>query len=159
MFQMNSMQILVAATLLLGPVLAGYIPPGPKYNCPVDQRPIFPCRCLAGGDDGLRVLCELSGLAPMAAAFSNLGNQPLAKLTISRGRFANFFGAALRPLQVTELLIEDTPIRVVDEHFLEGVNTTLTKVVLNGTKLEAFPTAALALLGDTKVRFFHNYSQ
>lgn len=151
---MNSILILLAVTLFLGPVLSGYIPPGPKYVCPVDQRPIFPCRCLAGGDDGLRVLCELSGLAPMAAAFSNLAAQPLAKLTISRGRFVNGFGAALRPLRVTELLIEDTPIKVVDEHFLEGINTTLTKVVLNGTKLEAFPTKALALLGETKVRCF-----
>jgi len=153
--------LFVAAALACGATLAGYIPPGPKYLCPVNPRTIFPCHCLSGGDDGLRVVCELSGLAPMAAALSNLATQPVAKLTISRGRFVNFFGAALLPLKLTELRVEDTPIKVVDDHFLEGVNVTLTKVVLNGTKLEAFPTKAFELLGETKVRvvFIHTLSR
>ncbi|XP_065336197.1 protein artichoke-like [Cloeon dipterum] len=127
-----------------------YIPPGPKYPCPTDQKSIFPCRCVSGSDDGLRVICELSGLAPMAAAFSNLAAQPVERLTIRKGRFTSLFGLGLRPLKVTELKIEDSPVKVIEGDFLEGVNNTLTMLTLNGTKLEAFPTKAFELLGETK---------
>jgi hypothetical protein len=150
--------LLVASALLLGETFAGYIPPGPKYRCPEDPRSIFPCQCLSGSDNGLRVLCELSGLAPMAAAFSNLASQPLTKLTISSGRFVNFFGDAMLNLNVTELRVEDTPIQTVDDIFLMGVNNSLTTVVFNGTRLAAFPTKAFELLGETKVGDFYSMS-
>ncbi|KAF4522691.1 hypothetical protein B566_EDAN012708 [Ephemera danica] len=137
------------ALLLVSTALGVYIPPGPKYRCAVDQRPIFPCVCDTGGDDGLRIRCEYTGLAPLATAFANLAD-PVALLTISNARFTRLFGEALRPLTVTELRIEDCPLVAIESNALLGVNQSIHSLTLKRTRLAVFPGEALALLGDLK---------
>jgi hypothetical protein len=138
--------------LLLGASIAfaGYIPPGPKYRCPADSRPLYPCVCNGGGDDGLRIRCEYTGLAPLATAFANLVD-PLALLTISNARFTRLFGEALRPLTITELRIQDCPLVAIEANALLGVNQSLHSLTLQRTRLSVFPGEVLALLGDLKV--------
>jgi hypothetical protein len=131
-------------------VLAIYIPPGPKYRCPDNPKPIFPCVCESGGDDGLKMRCEHTGLAPLSAAFANMPD-PLSLLTLSHARLTRLYGEALRPLSVTELRIEDSPVVALESGALLGVNRTIRSLVLRRTRLASFPAEALALLGELKV--------
>ncbi|XP_059473755.1 chondroadherin-like protein [Neocloeon triangulifer] len=141
---------LLVACALWGWCGGVYVPPGPKYACPADPRSIFPCECQGGGDDGLRVACHLSGLAPMAAALSNVAAWPLARLTVAHGRFSSLFGHALRPLRVAELRVEGTPVTRVAPEFFEGVNATLSALTMANTKITDFPTEAFNLLTEAK---------
>jgi len=38
-------------------VTGEYIPPGPKYKCPLPLQ-IWPCRCLSSSDEGLTLSCH-----------------------------------------------------------------------------------------------------
>lgn len=67
-------------------VMAGYIPPGPKYTCPKDVAYFYPCTCLQGSDEGLYVKCENTNLASLSLAFVNFGDltAPIEELTLYR---------------------------------------------------------------------------
>lgn len=73
--------------LILGCILStmgGYIPPGPKYRCPLEANHIWPCVCVKSTDEGLHIRCENSNLASLSLAFVNLGNDgiPIEQLVI-----------------------------------------------------------------------------
>ncbi|OXU29844.1 hypothetical protein TSAR_010372 [Trichomalopsis sarcophagae] len=140
-------------TLLLGcflSALGGYIPPGPRYNCPKEIAYIHPCICTRGSDQGLYIECENTNLATLSLAFLNLGNEgiPIEELTIYKCNIARFYGPALYPLNVRILKFIDTPLKFIEEHSFLGVNRTLQELHVVGGSLEKFPKEAVQILGN-----------
>ncbi|XP_067213721.1 protein artichoke [Linepithema humile] len=131
-------------------VMGGYVPPGPRFNCPKDVIYIYPCTCLRGSDRGLYVRCENTNLASLSLAFANLGNEgmPIEELTLYKCNIVRFYGPALYPLDVRVLKFIDTPLRLIEEHSFLGVNRTLQELYVTNSDLEKFPREALQVLGN-----------
>ncbi|CAB0019136.1 unnamed protein product [Nesidiocoris tenuis] len=69
---------------------AVYVPPGPKYPCPYERpRLFYPCRCTAGSDVGVTLVCVNANLASLSVAFANVAAMelPVESLTISSSKF------------------------------------------------------------------------
>ncbi|XP_067004524.2 protein artichoke [Anabrus simplex] len=143
---MTALLLLMIAPLALG----GYIPPGPRYRCPENSIMLYPCRCVAGGDDGLRARCENSNLASMSVGLSNLAslNEPIEELTFYRCNIGRLYGTMLYPLKVRVLRIEETPLKIIEPFTFFGINRTLQELHIVRTKLGAFPTEAFQVLGN-----------
>lgn len=76
----------IQLVILIVPIFAVYIPPGPRYECPKDGTYIYPCSCVKGADSGLFINCENTNLASLSLAFANLGNEakPIEELVIQK---------------------------------------------------------------------------
>ncbi|KAL1132779.1 hypothetical protein AAG570_010731 [Ranatra chinensis] len=146
------MLVAVLATLL-GAVIGGYIPPGPRYPCPPHKNLLYPCICEKGTDTGLTVKCQYSNLASLAVALSNIVGlgAPVDRLTISHSKFSRLYGDMLYALEIKTLVIEDTPVREVEPFTFLGVNRTLQELHLIRTQLEKFPTEAFQILGKLAI--------
>ncbi|XP_043466037.1 toll-like receptor 3 [Leptopilina heterotoma] len=142
--------------LFLGCILTtmgGYIPPGPKYRCPIEASHIWPCVCAKSTDEGLHIKCENSNLASLSLAFENLGNDgiPIEELVLYKCNIARLYGPALYTLNARILRLIDTPIKFIDEHSFLGVNQTLQELHIIGSKLEKFPNQAIQILGNLTI--------
>ncbi|KAJ1526791.1 hypothetical protein ONE63_008362 [Megalurothrips usitatus] len=140
-----------ALLLLLAAVAvarAEYIPPGPRYRCP--QASLYPCSCLAGGDQGLQVRCHNTNLATLSAGLLQVAkmNTPIERLHVTGCNIGRLYGALLHPLKVRVLVIEDTPLTSIDAGTFFGVNRTLQELHVVRTRLQAFPSQALQVLGN-----------
>ncbi|CAH0550427.1 unnamed protein product [Brassicogethes aeneus] len=138
---------------LCGPVLSGYVPPGPLYRCPKDKQFLHPCTCDTESDAGVTVSCNNTNLASMSVALNNLAafNLPVESLLIYKSHIGRFYGSLLYKLHVRMLKIEDTPIEKIEEHTFLGINNTLNELHLINTELLEFPTAAFKILGNLTV--------
>ncbi|XP_066596198.1 protein artichoke [Prorops nasuta] len=132
------------------PIMGGYVPPGPRFQCPKESIYIYPCTCLRGSDNGLYIHCENTNLASLSLAFANLGNEglPIEELILYKCNIERFYGPALYPLDVRVLKFIDTPLRLIEEHSFLGVNRTLQELHVENSNLEKFPKEALQVLGN-----------
>lgn len=84
------MQLLSAGFLLciliVRPGFGEYIPPGPTYRCPTNKILIYPCKCIADGDKGIKVECINTNLASMSIGLTNLASYkiPIEELTLNK---------------------------------------------------------------------------
>lgn len=86
---------MLSSLLLFGiavTVMAGYVPPGPRFQCPKDTIYTYPCMCLRGSDQGLYIHCENTNLASLSLAFVNLGNEgtPIEELILYKCKIGEF---------------------------------------------------------------------
>ncbi|XP_063905507.1 protein artichoke isoform X1 [Zophobas morio] len=132
---------------------AGYIPPGPLYRCPEEYLLLHPCTCDIESDQGIYVSCNNTNLASMSVALNNLAafKLPIERLTIYKSHIARLFGSLLYKLNLRTLLIQDTPIEIIEEHTFLGVNETLNELHLINSSLQEFPTLAFKILGNLTV--------
>ncbi|XP_017884489.2 toll-like receptor 3 [Ceratina calcarata] len=144
---------LLWALLLPAVIIAGYVPPGPRFRCPREPKFIYPCVCVRGSDRGLYIRCENTNLASLSLAFSNLGNEgvPIEELVLYKCNVVRFYGPALYPLDVRVLKFVDTPLRLIEEHSFLGVNRTLQELYVTNSVLEKFPREALQILGNLSI--------
>ncbi|BES97939.1 LRR_TYP [Nesidiocoris tenuis] len=129
---------------------AVYVPPGPKYPCPFERpRLFYPCRCTAGSDVGVTLVCANANLASLSVAFANVAAMelPVESLTISSSKFSRLYGGLLYALDVKKLIVEDTPLKSIEPQTFLGVNRTLEELQLVRTHLSSFPKEALEILG------------
>lgn len=138
---------------LVAPIMAGYIPPGPKYTCPKEPIYIYPCTCTKGTDQGLSIRCENTNLASLSLAFVNLGNSgvPIEELLIYKCNIERLYGPALYPLVAKVIRFIETPLKVIEEHSFLGVNQTLQELYIVGGRLEEFPREAMNILGNLSI--------
>ncbi|XP_034243002.1 chaoptin, partial [Thrips palmi] len=129
-------------------VEAEYIPPGPRYRCPTAS--LYPCSCLAGGDQGLLVRCHNTNLATLSVGLQQVARLglPIERLSVVGCNIGRLYGALLHPLKVRVLVIEDTPLTSIDPGTFYGVNRTLQELHVVRSKLQEFPTTALQVLGN-----------
>ncbi|XP_026815822.1 chaoptin-like [Rhopalosiphum maidis] len=137
---------------------AEYTEPGPKYRCPkigsLPELALHPCRCVAESDNGLALDCENSNLASLSVGFSNvasLGDVVVDNLTISSCNIGRLFGDIFYSISVNRLIIQDTPIRLLDDDLFFGINHTLSELHIVNSKLAEFPSGPLKILGNLKV--------
>lgn len=138
----------LAALVLAAAVQAEYVPPGPRYRCPAAS--LYPCTCLASSDQGLQVRCHNTNLATLSAGLLQVAklSLPIERLHVTGCNIGRLYGALLHPLKVRVLVIEDTPLTSIDPGTFFGVNRTLQELHVVRTKLQAFPSQALQVLGN-----------
>lgn len=88
----NSTSFSRLAVVLMTGCQAGYVPPGPRYECPalpLHKDLLYPCKCTSGSDAGLYVTCDQTNLASLSVGLANLGslNYPVEELIISSCNF------------------------------------------------------------------------
>ena len=69
---------LLVLLVLLPLSLCQWVDPPPRYVCP--DRPLFPCNCTKGSEEGLYVECTNTNLASLA-----VGLKQVRRLTHTRG--------------------------------------------------------------------------
>lgn len=87
---------------------AGYVPPGPRYECPalpLHKDLLYPCNCTSGSDVGLYVTCDQTNLASLSVGLANLGslNYPVEELIISSCNFGKITDC---PMQIFSTVYE-----------------------------------------------------
>ncbi len=95
--------------LLSTPSLSQWVDPPPRYRCP--DRPLFPCRCLRGGEDGVDLECSNTNLASLALGLRQVRTL-VRELHIGNCNIETLYGSVFRLLTVKRMYIEDTPIKV-----------------------------------------------
>lgn len=103
----NSTSFSRLAVVLMAGCQAGYVPPGPRYECPalpLHKDLLYPCKCTSGSDAGLYVTCDQTNLASLSVGLANLGslNYPVEELIISSCNF----GKITRSMQVCSTVNE-----------------------------------------------------
>ncbi len=77
-------------------------------QCP--DRPLFPCVCLKGGEDGVDLECSNTNLASLALGLRQVRTL-VNRLRISNCNMEKIYGGVFKLLSVKKLTIEDTPIK------------------------------------------------
>ncbi len=84
--------------------------PPPRYQCP--PRPLFPCECLGGGENGIDLVCTNTNLASLAVGLRQVRTL-IHTLRITNCNMEKLYGSVFHLLSVKKLYIEDTPIKVI----------------------------------------------
>ena len=61
---------IVISVIALDLTVAQWVDPPPRYSCP--NRPIFPCNCTKGSDEGVYVECSNTNLASLAVGLKQI---------------------------------------------------------------------------------------
>ncbi|XP_023321247.1 chaoptin [Eurytemora carolleeae] len=127
---------------------SGVWPLPPKYVCP--ERTLHPCKCLAGSDEGIDIVCDNTNLASMAVGLSQL-NTKLLSLTISNCNVERLYGDVFRNLDVQKIIIKDTPlVEISNDTFLQ-VGLNIVHLEILNSRLEVFPAGAIQYLPELQV--------
>ena len=54
----------------LGEVNGQWVDPPPKYDCP--KRPLYPCQCIKGSEDGVYIKCNNTNIASLAVGLRQI---------------------------------------------------------------------------------------
>lgn len=117
----------------------------PAFQCP--EFGLYPCNCTKESDEGIVVVCENTNLASMAVGLKQ-AKVKIANLTIINCNIEKLYGDVFRTIEVTKLVIEDTPIReIANDTFIE-VGKYIKELHLINTRLNTFPYGALQSLTE-----------
>lgn len=119
----------------------------PAFPCP--EFPLFPCICTRGSDEGVDVVCENTNLASMAVGLRQ-AQVKIENLTLSNCNVEKLYGDMLRTLNVTRLIVKDTPVRSIENDTFIGVGPSIEDLQLINTRLQSLPLASLQLLPNLK---------
>ncbi|CRL00177.1 CLUMA_CG013451, isoform A [Clunio marinus] len=131
-----------------------YIPPGPKYACPIKQNVLYPCKCDKGSDIGLYISCDGGNLASLAVALQNvaaLNASMVEELIIKNSHFTILYGTLLHQSTARVLKIYNVPIKSINEFTFLGIDSTLEELRIVNSSLTTFPKSALKVLGNLKI--------
>ena len=112
----------------LGPfqeVSGQWVDPPPKYDCP--KRPLYPCQCIKGSEEGVYIKCNNTNIASLAVGLRQIRTL-IHTLTIDNCNMEKIYGDLFQSLTVKILEIKDTPIKDISENTFEGVIASGMKV-------------------------------
>lgn len=113
---------LVVVVLNLATVVKGqtseWVEPPPKYDCP--KRPIFPCHCLEGSEEGIYVQCNNTNIASLAVGLRQVKTL-IHTLTLEDCNMEKMYGDLFQALTVKRLYIKDTPIKDISDNTFDGI--------------------------------------
>eukprot|EP00092_Neocalanus_flemingeri_P025507 GFUD01027655.1.p1 GENE.GFUD01027655.1~~GFUD01027655.1.p1 ORF type:complete len:1068 (-),score=163.25 GFUD01027655.1:152-3355(-) len=115
----------------------------PAYLCP--EFGLYPCNCTKESDEGIVVVCENTNLASMSVGLKQ-SKVKIANLTIINCNIERLYGDVFRSNEVTKIVIEDTPIRSIENDTFIEVGEFIEELILKNTRLETFPYGALQSL-------------
>ncbi len=116
---------------------AKWVDPPPRYVCP--DRPLYPCVCIRGGDDGLRLECSNTNLASLALGLRQVRSL-IHTLRISNCNIERLYGNVFRSLSVRKLYVEDTPVKdISDGTFDELMADSMEELHLTNSWLTRVP--------------------
>jgi len=115
----------------------------PAFQCP--EFGLYPCRCTKESDEGIVVECENTNLASMAVGLKQ-AKVKIANLTITNCNIEKLYGDVFRANEVTKIVIEDTPIRAIENDTFIEVGKYIKELHLINTRLETFPYGAFQSL-------------
>ena len=110
--------ILVLVLAFLGPIWGQWVDPPPKYDCPA--RPLYPCQCLRGSDEGVYIKCNNTNIASLSVGLRQVRTL-VHTLTIENCNIEKLYGNLFQLLTVKILEIKDTPIKDISDHTFDGV--------------------------------------
>ena len=105
-----------------------WVDPPPKYDCP--KRPLYPCQCLRGSEEGIYVRCNNTNIASLAVGLKQVRTL-IHTLSIENCNIEKVYGDLFRMLSVKILEISDTPIKDISDNTFDGVIANGLKVSLN----------------------------
>lgn len=103
---------------LLGIIQGQWVEPPPKYDCP--KRPIYPCTCLKGSEEGIYVKCNNTNIASLSVGLKQVKTL-IHTLTIENCNMEKIYGDLFQMLSVKILEIRDTPIKDISNNVFDGV--------------------------------------
>jgi len=120
----------------------------PKFGCPTKN--IHPCECLEGSDEGISVVCDNTNLASMSVGLSLLEQTKMKVLCLKNCNIEKLYGDVFRNLNVTSLIIEDTPIVEISNDTFLVVGPTIKRLEIRNSRLAVFPTEAFKSLSNVQ---------
>merc|ERR1712172_365545 len=124
----------------LGPfqeVNGQWVDPPPKYDCP--KRPLYPCQCIKGSEEGVYVHCNNTNIASLSVGLRQIRTL-IHTLTIDNCNMEKIYGDLYNSLTVKILNIKDTPIKDISENTFEGVIANgMEELHLHNTWLTRLP--------------------
>ncbi|CAG7828903.1 unnamed protein product [Allacma fusca] len=141
--RMTMLTVLLLA-FLTPDVRGGYVPPEPKYKCPILTQ-IWPCVCLTGDDFGITLKCEDVSLATLAAALQHPIKEkiPVLSLHVLKLNSEKLYGNLFAGLEVQKIVIEDSPVQKLLPDILYDARNSLKELELLKTQLDEFPYESL----------------
>ena len=109
---------IILVYLSLTQISAQWVEPPPKYECP--ERPLYPCKCLRGGDEGVYIKCNNTNIASLSVGLRQVRTL-VHTLTIENCNIEKLYGSLFQLLSVRILEIKDTPIKDISDHTFDGV--------------------------------------
>lgn len=133
----NSTSFSRLAVVLMTGCRAGYVPPGPRYECPalpLHKDLLYPCKCTSGSDAGLYVTCDQTNLASLSVGLANLGslNYPVEELIISSCNFGKITDC---PMKIFSTVNEKTCFCIVWHIVYNLFIITVKYIVVNNYKI------------------------
>ena len=95
-----------------------WVDPPPKYDCP--KRPLYPCQCIRGSEEGVFIKCNNTNIASLAVGLRQIRTL-IHTLTIDNCNMEKIYGDLFQLLTVKILEIKDTPIKDISENTFDGV--------------------------------------
>jgi len=118
-----------------------YVPPA--HACPEQQILIHPCRCTGESDEGIDLTCENTNIASMAIGLSQVKTK-VKTLTVSDCNIEKLYGDVFRSLEVTQIIIKDTPVIEISNDTFIQVGENLERLEIYNSRLETFPSGAFS---------------
>ena len=137
-YKLSSAMLQATLLLLVLPLcLSQWVDPPPRYVCP--DRPLYPCNCTRGSEEGLYVECTNTNLASLAVGLKQVRTL-IHTLEISNCNIERLYGNAFRPLSVKHLIIKDTPVKdISDGTFDAHLGETVEELHITNSWLTRFP--------------------
>ena len=110
---------------LISLIKGQWVDPPPKYDCP--KRPLYPCQCIRGSEEGIYVRCNNTNIASLAVGLKQVRTL-IHTLTIENCNMEKVYGDLFQMLTVRILEIHDTPIKDISDNTFNGV-------IANGLKV------------------------
>lgn len=112
---------------LISLIKGQWVDPPPKYDCP--KRPLYPCQCIRGSEEGIYVRCNNTNIASLAVGLKQVRTL-IHTLTIENCNMEKVYGDLFQMLTVRILEIHDTPIKDISDNTFNGVIANGLKVSL-----------------------------
>ena len=119
----------------------------PAFQCP--EFGLYPCLCTGESDEGIVVKCENTNLASMAVGLTQ-AKVKMANLTISNCNIEKLYGDVFRSNEITKIVIEDTPIKQIENDTFIEVGQYIKEIHLINTRLNSFPYGAFQSLAEVQ---------
>jgi len=146
MMELFHLQIGVLCFVLSVHGFAEYKEP-PAFQCP--EFGLYPCLCMGESDEGIVVKCENTNLASMAVGLKQ-AKVKMANLTISNCNIEKLYGDVFRSNEITKIVIEDTPIKQIENDTFIEVGQYIKEIHLINTRLNSFPYGAFQSLAEVQ---------
>lgn len=107
-----------------------WVDPPPKYQCP--NRPIYPCNCTKGSEEGVHLDCSNTNLASLSVGLRQVKTL-IHTLKISNCNMEKLYGTVFNHLTVKILVIENTPIKDISDNTLNGLADSLEELYITNS--------------------------